>query len=262
MVLLTISGLLSGGAFAIAMIASAVGLPSSQQPVRALIVADELPAMEVLAEQMHRRNGIESRIVRQTELPASLAEYDAVLVYIHGRLEDGPEQAFLAYAENGGKLVLLHHSISSGKRRNQRWFAMLGVELPEAGVDAGGYKWIEGVRLEIANLAPRHFITRKDVTYPVRVAYAEDGKHERLLPGFVLPHSEVYLNHRLTGRRSPLLGLRYVDASGKVWMQATAGWVMKLGKGWVVYFMPGHTADEFREPAYAAIVANAVMWKP
>lgn len=227
-----------------------------------LIVADEIPAMQALAEGMKGLKAVESRIVRQTEMPEELRAYDAVIVYIHGRLDQKPEEALLAYAEAGGKLILLHHSISSGKRSNARWFSSLGVELPEGHVESGGYKWIEGVSLEVCNLA-RHPITRDGVPYSVRVLFTDPRGRKTLRDGFALEHSEVYINHKLNGRRTTLLGFRYMDAaSGRTWTQPTAGWLKRLGKGWVVYFMPGHTADEFRHPAYLRIITNAVMWTP
>jgi hypothetical protein len=249
---------------AIAAIAClSVCLASERPPVRALIVADELPAMEALADGMKRLEGVESRVVLQAAMPADLVGFDAILVYIHGRLEAGPEQALLSYAEAGGKLILLHHSISSGKRTNKRWFASLGVELAAGDVEAGGYKWIEGVTLEVCNLAPRHPITRNGVAYPMKVAFPDAAGRQTKRAGFALEHSEVYINHKLSGRRTALLGYRYVDAaSGKAWAQPTAGWLMRLGRGHVLYFMPGHTEQEFRDSSYLRIVTNAVVWKP
>lgn len=83
------------------------------------------------------------------------------------------------------------------------------------------------------------------------------------LPGFTLEDSEVYLNHFLTGPHTVLLGLRYTDEkTGKVWMQGHSGWVRPAGKGWIVYLLPGHSAKDFENPAYARIVMNAVIWKP
>ncbi len=219
--------------------------------------------MEALAEGMKRLEGVECRIVKQGDMPYDLSAFDAVMVYIHGRLDEGPENALLDYAESGGKLILLHHSISSGKRSNKRWLPKLGVELAMGDVDAGGYKWIEGVTLEVCNLAPRHPITRNGVTYPLKLAFTDARGRQSLRDGFALERSEVYINHRLSGRRTTLLGYRYVDAAaGKIWTQPTAGWLMRFGRGHVLYFMPGHTEREFRHPSYLRILANAVTWKP
>ena len=86
-----------------------------------LIVADEFPAMEVLAAKLKAAEGIDCKIVKQTEIPADLSQFRAMVVYIHGDMKDPAEKAFINYARGGGRLILLHHSISSGKRRNQFW---------------------------------------------------------------------------------------------------------------------------------------------
>lgn len=230
-----------------------------------LIVADEFQAMEVLAAKLKSEENRTSRIVAQTNLPKDLSSFEAVVVYIHRDLKEAAERAFLNYANAGGKLVLLHHSISSGKRKNKQWFPSLGVDLPPGDVTAGGYKWIEGVTLDIVCLSPGHFITTNKVTYPTQVPciLPHEPGSERTLPGFTLEHSEVYINHTLTSPRTRLLGYRFNDTkSGKVWMQTHAGWTKPLGKGWLVYLMPGHSTLDFENPAYARIVLNAVVWKP
>ncbi|MCX7049127.1 MAG: ThuA domain-containing protein, partial [Candidatus Sumerlaeota bacterium] len=223
---------------------------------QALIVADEIPAMEVLAKKLKAQEGIESKIVKQPEMPADLAPFMAVIVYIHKDLSAPAEKAFIEYAKGGGKLIVLHHSISSGKRKNKEWFNFLGVSLPQGDVDKGGYKWTEGVTLDIVNLAPDHFITRNKVTYPIQVAckQSDSGGGEKSAPGVKLEDSEVYLNHVLSGSRTVLLGLKYTDAkTSATYMQAHAGWIKPADKGWVIYLMPGHSVREFEDPTYSRI---------
>lgn len=230
-----------------------------------LIVADEFPAMRILADQLKAGAKAQSLVLAQTNLPPDLTDFAAVIVYIHGKLNAGPEKAFIEYANQGGKLILLHHSISSGKAANKTWFPFLGVTLPKGEVDQGGYKWIEGVTLEIVNLAPDHFITTNKVTYSQRSAYvsSNSGGVEKMVPSFTLKESEVYLNHTWSGPRAVLLGLKYTDAkSGKTYMQDRAGWYKPAGKGWIFYFMPGHSAKDFENPAYGQIVVNAFLFKP
>ena len=230
-----------------------------------LIVADEFPAMEVLAHALKDQEGIDSRTVRQAEMPASLGAFSAVIVYIHMNLDETAEQAFIAYAHQGGKLVVLHHSISSGKRANREWFPFLGVRLPEGDVAQGGYQWIEGVSWRVVNRAPTHFITTNKVKYEDQTSYAPQGAAdgEKPLPSFTLPDAEVYLNHVWTGPRTLLLGLKYADQkSGKTYAQDTAGWYKRAGKGWVFYFMPGHSARDFQHPAFVRIVLNTIIFTP
>jgi hypothetical protein len=230
-----------------------------------LIVADEFPAMEVLAAKLKSEEHIDSKLVSQKELPESLSMFEAVAVYIHKDLSENSENAFIAYAKSGGKLVLLHHSISSGKRKNKNWFPFLGVELPEGDVSRGGYKWIEGVSLELVNLNPNHFIMTNKVTYPEHIAFVTTNSlvpHGELA-GFKLNESEVYLNHVLDDSRTLLMGLKFTDEkSGTVYMQSHAGWIKSAGKGTVIYLMPGHTKHDFENPTYGRIVLNALVYKP
>jgi hypothetical protein len=230
-----------------------------------LIVADEFPAMQVLARQLHAEEHIPSRIVAQTNMPADLAPFAAVMVYIHRQLDAAAERAFVDYTQAGGKLIALHHSISSGKRKNKLWFPFLGVDLPDGEVSQGGYKWIEPVTLDFVNLAPGHFIMTNKVKYPRTIAYrrGDGAADELLLPGFTLKDSEVYINHQLTRPRTVLMGFKYADAArGRVFMQDRAGWMLRSGRGWIIYFQAGHSAKDFEEPAYARILLNAVLYNP
>jgi hypothetical protein len=217
----------------------------------ALIVCDEKPAMEVLARQLQQRVHVASDIITQDQLPASLANYKSVIVYIHKDIAEGPEKAFIDYAKGGGKLVLLHHSISSGKRKNKYWLPFLGVELPTTPFEQGGYKYFDPASFEVVNVAPNNPITTRSVVYP---------KHDP--DRFELQDTEVYLNHILTGPRTLLLGLQYLETkSGKLYTQSIAGWHRPTEKGEVYYFMPGHRAEDFKNPVYAQIIANAIAAK-
>jgi hypothetical protein len=239
--------------------------PAAKVVADVLLVADEFPAMELLAGKLKAWEQVNGRVVSQKELPVRLDAFEAVVVYIHRELAEKTEDTLIDYANGGGKLVLLHHSISSGKRNNKHWFGFLGVSLPEADLSQGGYKWIEGVSFDLVNLNPNHFIMTNRVNYPIAIQYATTNAPVRdgRLPGFALQHSEVYLNHVHNKSRTLLMGLKYADEkTGKTYLQDTAGWVMPTGKGWIVYLMPGHTANDFENPTYGRIVVNAIIWKP
>lgn len=227
-----------------------------------LIVADEIPAMEVLAKALKAQEGLECKIVVQTEMPASLDNFKAVFVYIHKDINPEPEKAFIEYAKNGGKLLVLHHSISSAKRKNAEWFPFLGLDLPKKEVNEGGYKYVGGITMEVVNLAPKHFITTHKIKYPSKLAYIREGQSkEKKVPGFLLPNTEAFLNHDLQTPRTILLGFKIKDATGKVWMQDRSAWYMPVGKGWLFYSQPGHAVSDFEDPTYARILANAVIFK-
>lgn len=247
-------------ALAVCLVAAVLSAQSGE----VLIVADEFPAMEVVAAKLKGDAQISSSLVRQSEMPAALANFECVIVYIHGALSERAENAFIDYAEAGGKLVLLHHSISSGKRKNARWFSFLGVDLPEGDVSRGGYKWIEGVTFSLVNLNPGHFIMTNHLSWPQHVAWATNTTvATTTLPGFTLTGTEVYLNHVHTEPRTLLMGLKFEDpASRKTYFQTTGGWVKRAGKGCIIYLMPGHTKHDFETTEYGQIVENAVTWKP
>ena len=230
-----------------------------------LIVADEFPAMQVLTNALNQSENITGHIVSQKEMPARLDSFSPVVVYIHGDLKESVEYALIDYTLSGGKLVVLHHSISSGKRKNKKWFSFLGIELPQGDVRQGGYKWIEPVTLSLFNLATNHFITTHQVPYQDGLVFnaAPQGAPTKSVPGFVLDQSEVYLNHQFTEPRTLLLGFKYVDAkSGEVFQQDRAGWLKTSGKGQIIYLMPGHSSRDFNDPVYSRIVLNAIISKP
>lgn len=227
------------------------------------MVADEFPAMEVLAKALKEQEGLNSKIIAQTDLSNDLSAFQAVVVYIHKELNVGPEEAFIQYTKNGGKLIVLHHSISSGKRKNKDWFSFLGLELPKAEEAAPAYKYIDDMNMDIVNLAPKHFITNHRVVYPAKIEYHQEGASKtKSLPGFNFPKTEVYLNHHLLTPRTILLGFKFTDADGGEYMQDRSAWCMKVGKGWVFYSQAGHYAEDFANPTYARILANAVIYKP
>jgi hypothetical protein len=192
-----------------------------------LIVCDEVPAMENLARQIETRLHQSSEITSQDKLPASLAPYKSVIVYIHRDLAEPAETAFIDYAKNGGKLVLLHHSISSGKRKNEYWFPFLGIALPES------YRYID------------------DATWDVLPA---DGGS-----AFTMHDTEIYLNQAPDADRKLLLSLRFHDPkTGETFEQNTAGWVKKTGAGTVYYFMPGHKPSDFEYEPYVQVLIQAL----
>jgi hypothetical protein len=242
------------------LLASAAAAAPAPKEVPVLIAADEVPAMEVLAKQLGDRVHAKATIInsKQQPLPESLAPFRAVLVYIHGALAEPFEKALLSYAEQGGNLILLHHSISSGKRpnKNSAWMPALGVTLPEGDLGAGGYKYFDDATWDLVDLAPKHPIL-KGVKFPKTVEYTGGKK----LPALELDGTEIYLNHVLAGPRTTLLGLRWTEPkSGKLFLQDTAAWVKPLGKGQVSYFMPGHKKTDFDRPDYAQMIANTVVY--
>jgi hypothetical protein len=230
---------------------------------RVLIVADEIPAMEALAGQFKMRIGTESRIVTQAEMPASLDPYSAVVVYVHRELFEGPEKAILEYVRGGRKAILIHHSISSGKRKNRDWFRAFAITLPTGKLEDGGYGYYAPATFEMVNLAPSHPVTTKGVRYQKKTDYAAGGVGApKSLDAFEVPASEIFLNHQFNGERTKLLGVKWTDPrSNRNYQQDTGGWLMRVGKGSVFYFMAGHRIEDMSIDPYAQILSNALRFK-
>ncbi|WP_159475065.1 ThuA domain-containing protein [Dyadobacter sp. 3J3] len=227
-----------------------------------LIVADEIPAMEILAKALKTHENIDSKIVLQTQLPNDLSDYKAVLVYIHQDISPEAENVFVNYTKAGGKLILLHHSISSMKRKNAEWFPFLGVELPKGDISDGGYSYVGDISMEVVNLFPRHFITTHKISYPEKISYRRESENEeKQLKGYPLFHTEGFVNHKLSGHKTILMGFKFTDKKGKTWMQDRAAWCMKAEKGWIFYLQPGHAMTDFENTINARIVMNAVIYK-
>ncbi len=121
---------------------------SQESPDKVLIIQDELPQIEVLAPYLQQEGALEVTVVDQAALPDNFAIYKAIVLFIHGELERQTETRVIQYTREGGRLVVLHHSISSGKAENPYYFDFLGIHLSDPGnssgpVAAGRRLWLE-----------------------------------------------------------------------------------------------------------------------
>lgn len=242
-----------------------------------LVVQDEMPQIEVLSEFLQNTGNLEVEVVDQANLPESMADYQAVIGFIHGKMEATTERAIIDYTEAGGKYVCLHHSISSGKARNEFYFDFLGIQLdhPEFSrhpVKPGeGYGWYHdgenGITLILVNLNQHHYITNHSIEWGPTVSYvSSDGPAaEGKFPSISLPKTEVYMNHKFTdGREKTVLcGLKYYDPrNGELFMQDRAVWLKPYGQGQIIYILPGETPADYENPKIAQMILNAITWKP
>ena len=249
----------------------------AQNDQKLLIVQDEKPQMDLLADFLRQKGNLEVTIVDQAHLPESMSPYQAVIGYIHGNLEVPTEKAIIDYTQNGGKYICLHHSISSGKAKNKYYFDFLGIQLdhPEFSMfpvkPAAGYGWYHdgdnGVTYILVNLNKHHYITNHNIQWGDTIGYTSSdgpavaGKY----PSMVLPKTEIYINHKFTdGREKTVLcGLKCYDPrNGELFMQDRAVWLKPAGKGTIVYIMPGHTSADYKNPNIAQMVLNAIVWQP
>jgi len=232
-----------------------------------LILHDELPQMKVLAKRLEAEGYGVDFVTTKEKLPP-LDSYAAVVVFVHGALPREQAQAVIDFTRAGGRTICLHHTISSGKRKTPIWLDFLGMDLPAGDLAKGGYKWQHDVDLVLVNLAPGHFITTNKITYPSKATYKRSDVDEpaRERDSVVFPGSEAFINHQFTdgADKTILLGFiaRHPALGDKVWMQDRGGWYKQAGKGWVFYFIAGHTAKDLENPIYQQIILNALTWTP
>lgn len=247
------------------------------QSNKVLVIQDEMPQIEVLAKFLRNTGKLKVEIVDQSHLPGDMSGYQAVIGFIHGSLEVSTEKAIIDYTENGGRYICLHHSVSSGKARNEFYFDFLGIQLdhPEFSrypVKPGeGYGWFHdgenGITLILTNLNSHHYITSHNINWGPPVSYtSSDGPAvEGYYPSISLSETEVYMNHKFTdGREKTVLcGFKYYDPrNGELFMQDRAVWLKPYGEGTIVFIMPGHTPADYENPNIAQMILNAIVWEP
>ena len=244
----------------------------SNAQTRVLIIQDELPQMEVLSDFISENGeNIDIQIVDQDHLPGTMAEYNAVIVYIHGQLFENAEKWIIDYTKKGGRFICLHHSISSGKAKNKNYFPFLGIRLDgtdnarDAELPGAGYAWVDPVTLTLVNLNDRHYVTNHKIEWGEEIPYRSSdlSLNRQEFPSISLPGSEVYLNHKFTDGKDKtiLMGLKFFDLrNDELFMQDRAGWYKKAGEGEIFYLMPGHSSVDFQNSNYAQMILNAINY--
>ncbi len=240
---------------------------------KVLIIEDEMPQMEALSGFLQEKGGLDVQTVDQKNLPRDFTVYKAIIVYIHEKLFPETERAVIDYTKNGGRCIILHHSISSGKAKNEFYFDFLGIRLdsPEKSkfpvVPGEGYGWVDPVTLTLINLNPDHYVTSHNVTWEDRILYtpSDNPSVEGLYSCLSLDSSEVYMNHKfIDGREKTVLcGIKFLDErNGRLFMQDRGAWIKDQGKGKVFYFQPGHRPEDYKNNNVSQMILNAIVWNP
>lgn len=236
----------------LAVLLLASPLAGQNRPV--LIIHDEAEPMQALARALARGHGIAAELIDQADF-VEIRERPAVLMYVHKPLLPEVEEALIAYAEQGGRLIILHHGIASAKVNNPRWLEFLGIRIQPRDDPERPWKVLRGT-YQLLNLAPDHFVTSNKISYPASVSVAG-----RSMPALELPDTEIFLNQISTdNKKTVLFGFR-TEVDSEVFQQDRAGWLKPTGKGVTFYFQPGHFAKDYT-PEYVQILANAVAWQP
>jgi hypothetical protein len=232
---------------------------------KVLMVCDETAQMEVLGKFLREEGGYEVQIVGQDDLPNDVSGYCGIFNFVHRPLTEEVEEALIGYALAGGRLITLHHGISSSKMLNKKWLPFSGVALFRKGRDEGGWSVLGNVTAELVNLHPRHYITSHKVIYEGTTAYtpSDSPSTEQQCGVLRFPRSEVFLNEHFTDGREKtvLFGVKGQDPeTGRVYMQDRGGWYQPKGKGWVFYFQIGHATSDFQKRSYCQILLNCLTW--
>jgi len=230
-----------------------------------LIVCDEREQMEVLAKFLREEGKSDVRIVGQENLPDELSAYRGIFNFVHRPLAEKVEEGLIQYALSGGRLITLHHGISSSKMLNKKWLPFCGVALFRGDAEKGGWAVLGDVTAELVNLYPRHYITSHKVRYEAGTTYTPSDfpSTEQTCPVLRFPGSEVFLNQHFTDGREKqvLFGVKGADPkTGKVYMQDRGGWFQRKGKGWHFYFQVGHSASDFQSRSYCQVLLNSLTW--
>lgn len=225
--------------------------------------------MEVLAKRLKTEGYGVDLFTTKEKLP-DLAGYEAIVVFVHGSFPEEQARAVIERTRAGARMIALHHSISSRKRQTPIWLEFLGIRLPDPVRNAqkGGYAWQHGVDLRLVNLAPGHYITTNKIKYEGKAEYKrsdiDEPAKERECVEF--PDTEVFVNHTFTDKKAKtvLFGFtcRHEDLGDRTWMQDRGGWLKKADKGWIFYFMPGHTVKDLESAFYQQVILNCLTWKP
>ncbi|HET8546689.1 MAG TPA: hypothetical protein VFL57_01725, partial [Bryobacteraceae bacterium] len=196
---------------------------------RAVLLHDELGPMETLGAAL-TKSGFEAAVQEQSVFTPKT---DVVFMYVHGDLKPSVRDALIAWAERGGRLIVLHHGMASGKMRSPRWPEFLGVRILPRDAPENAWIVLRG-DVDVVNLAPGHWITTHEVRWPETVAYvpSDAPSAEQQLPAFRLRDTEFFHNQLFTDarRKTVLLGVK-ITSGGRTIMQDRGGWMMPAGKG-------------------------------
>ncbi|MBD3351460.1 MAG: hypothetical protein GF364_08230 [Candidatus Lokiarchaeota archaeon] len=211
-------------------------------------------------------------------------KYDppCIITYNKNLIRTKNINAIKEYCDKGGKLIALHHNVSSMMMRQPEWLEMMKVKIEKG--EKAEYPWsvIEGGDLYLTNLAPDSIITTNEIKYkdsvPAINLPIEPNKvvttHELLTkdqkqeyhsrekePAILFNKSEYFINHVLLPEpeRTLLFALYFIDeASGREFISNNGGWKMPFGQGTIYYLMPGHSVHDYND-TYCKIIRNCIM---
>jgi uncharacterized protein len=167
-----------------------------------------------------------------------LQDFDVVLLFdMKQEITDQQKAAFLALAEHGTGLVVLHHALVS----YQDW--------PEYEKVVGGrYPEDQGHRGEVTKeLGYRH-----NVDIPVRVI-AREHPVTAGLSDFLI-HDEIYWGFRVAHDVIPLLVTTHPDSGNPL------AWAHEVSKARVVTIQLGDSPSAYTHPSFRRLIRQSIEW--
>ena len=157
----------------------------------------------------------------------NLKSFDLCILYMDRWREEVPEtlsKSLLDFVENGGGLLVIHNGISL--LRNAEFVELMGGRFT-------GHP--DYTTLEIKVTEPKHVIMEdiKDFTI-------DDEPYRYDINDF--KEKEIIFQYIHEGNIYP------------------AAWTKAIGKGRLVYLMPGHNIDSFRNETYGKVILRSGEW--
>lgn len=211
------------------------------EPLRVMMTVGGVDYHTRIVRELRRNENIELIVRDFDDDPAiftqqSLAGVDAVLMYHRDNVADRQERdALLEFLDNGGGVVVLHHSIANYPDWDDWWRGHVGglyvlsgdEESPASRYFAG----FEGVAVKTRS----HPVTRR---FNIAWRYMDES------------YEGLWISKDVT----PLLR---TTAFGSDELLA---WVGPSERGRVVYIQPGHGDRIMREPIYLNLLEDALVW--
>ena len=160
-------------------------------------------------------------------LSQNLIRFDLCILYVDRWEEEVPEKlikSLLDFVENGGGLLVIHNGISF--QSNGQFAELIG------GKFTGHPAY---TNLEIRITEPKHVIMQGIKEFTI-----DDEPYRYDFNG--IKEKEILFQYMHEGNIYP------------------AAWTRVIGNGRLVYLMPGHNIDSFRNEAYSKIILRSGKW--
>ncbi len=219
----------------------------------------------------------------------------AIFTYNKSLYKKKTVKNIIAFCEKGGKVIALHHNVSSVMLRRPEWLAFTDVDIKKG--EKNPYPWsvIEGGDLfllqlnsedkimkgvvlegdapelnqlaELQGLKPPENIhlegDKRIVSFEIPPEIHAEVDALPRAPALVFKKSEYFINLVLNPNpnRELLFAAYFEDPeSGRRYFSANGAWKLPRGEGVLYYFMPGHSTWDFTEE-YCKILRNCLLEK-